>query len=533
MASLKLVLCCFITLQYVAAYKMALFVPNMANSQVLFNARVAETLAKAGHDVTMIMITSMDDFDGSDVKIMPEVKIHRVNASFGLKKKYMEEQQSKMIFQDLPMWDHRLRAHLDRMTTFLTESCRKMVENKEFLRWLSNQKFDLAFAHMYDVCPIGLIHYAKIPSWIWLNSGALTDFVAYYMGVPIIPSYVPPLIMESSDHMNFVERTKSLIGHTLMTILWKKKFADRETTIFQELIDANFPDIVDIAKKCPLVMVNSNEMYDLPRPTLAKIVNIGGVGIEKMNARPLPQEYQQIVDNAEGLVVFSFGSVAPGHKMPTEWKLSFIEAFKSFPNYHVFWRYAGTDLKDKIPPNVHLFDWLPQSDLLIHPKTKAFISHGGYNSIQEAISAGVPMITIALFGDQPKNAKLAERQQFSINLRKSELSAETIADALSEIFNDQSYSERIKQLSEMVEKKPLSPSHLLVSWAAFTAEFKTLDNLVPAGNKLNFFQYHSLDVIAFLLGVAFLSLLIFFKLLKLVLSKGLNMLFRTQKEKKA
>ncbi|RCN32250.1 hypothetical protein ANCCAN_21956 [Ancylostoma caninum] len=56
------------------AYKMVLFVPNMANSQVIFNSRVAETLAKAGHDVTMVMISAMDDFDSGDVKIMKEVK---------------------------------------------------------------------------------------------------------------------------------------------------------------------------------------------------------------------------------------------------------------------------------------------------------------------------------------------------------------------------------------------------------------------------------------------------------------------------
>lgn len=89
-----------------------------------------------------------------------------------------------------------------------------MVENKEFLKWLVTQKFDLAFSHIYDVCPIGLIHYAKIPSWIWLNrsdcgtrlsdfvasaavlifiyfSGGLMDFVAHYIGVPTIPSFNP------------------------------------------------------------------------------------------------------------------------------------------------------------------------------------------------------------------------------------------------------------------------------------------------------------------------------------------------------
>ncbi|RCN27719.1 hypothetical protein ANCCAN_26545 [Ancylostoma caninum] len=208
------------------------------------------------------------------------------------------------------------------------------------------------------------------------------DFVAYYIGVPIIPSYMPPIAMESSDHMNFLERTKSLIGHTLTSLLWKRLFADGETAIFRELIDPNFPDIVDVAKECPLVMVNSNELYDLPRPTLAKIVNIGGIGIQIKDAKPLSPEFQRIVDAAEGIVVFSFGSVAPSHKMPMSWKMAFVDAFKRFPRYHFIWRYERTDLQEEIPPNVHIFKWLPQADLLQNPKTKAFLSHGGYNSMQ-------------------------------------------------------------------------------------------------------------------------------------------------------
>ncbi|KAK6751611.1 hypothetical protein RB195_003181 [Necator americanus] len=450
-----------------------------------------------------------------------------------MKKRDMEEEQSKVIFEDLSAWDSRLREHIGRMTTLLVTSCRKMVENREFLNWLEAEKFDLAFSHMYDVCPIGLIHHAKIPSWIWLNSGALMDFVAYYMGVPTIPSYTPPVVMESSDHMNFIERTKSLIGHTLISFMWKKMFADGETAIFQELIDHDFPDIVDVAKKCPLVMVNSNELYDLPRPTLAKIVNIGGIGIQEKDAKLLPQEFQRIVDTAEGIVVFSFGSVTPSHKMPMKWKMAFVNAFRRFPKYHFLCRYQATDLQDKISPNVHLFKWLPQADLLQNPKTKAFISHGGYNSVQEAISAGVPMITVALFGDQPKNAKMAERHQFAINLRKSDLSADTIADALRKMLNDQSYSQKIKRLSQMTKKKPVSASHLLVSWAEFVAEFKTLDNLVPAGNKLNFFQYHSLDVIAFLLLIVTIILYISWKFLKLATCKLYSIFFRSKKEKKA
>ncbi|RCN29813.1 UDP-glucoronosyl and UDP-glucosyl transferase [Ancylostoma caninum] len=243
------------------------------------------------------------------------------------------------------------------------------------------------------------------------------------------------------------------------------------------------------------------------------------------------QEFQRIVDRAEGIVVFSFGSVTPSEKMPGSWKLAFIDAFKRFPNYHFIWRYVGTDLQGELPPNVHVFKWLPQSDLLQNPKIKAFITHGGYNSVQESISAGVPLITIPLFGDQPKNALLAERHRFAVTIHKSDLSADVIAKALDTILTDHSFSRNVERLSRMVRKQPVSAAHLIVSWAEFVAEFRTLDNLVPAGTKLNFIQYHSLDVITFLLSAFAFVLFVIYKLLKFIILKLCSVIYRKRKQK--
>ncbi|KAJ1365473.1 UDP-glucuronosyltransferase 1-1 [Parelaphostrongylus tenuis] len=254
---------------------------------------------------------------------------------------------------------------------------------------------------------------------------------------------------------------------------------DRETELFRNLVDPNFPDIVDIAKECPLVMVNSNELYEAPRPKLSKIVNIGGVGMESNASGPLSADFQRIINSSVGLVVFSFGSVAPSLKMPLTWKKAFLNAFSYFPEHHFVMKYEGTDLQNQLPPNVHVFKWFPQTALLAHPKTVAFISHGGYNSLQmilakdnaitlrmrimgisrqyyctamirkillklqrtmlsakhrkkEAIIAGVPLVILALFGDQPKNAKLAEKHRIAVNLQKNNLTADAIADALQE-----------------------------------------------------------------------------------------------------
>lgn len=38
-----------------------------------------------------------------------------------------------------------------------------------------------------------------------------------------------------------------------------------------------------------------------------------------------------------------------------------------------------------------------------HPRTQAFVTHGGANGLYEAVYHGVPLFGIPLFSDQPDN----------------------------------------------------------------------------------------------------------------------------------
>ncbi|MPY64088.1 glycosyltransferase, partial [Streptomyces spongiae] len=53
-------------------------------------------------------------------------------------------------------------------------------------------------------------------------------------------------------------------------------------------------------------------------------------------------------------------------------------------------------------PHVRVVDRFPQQLLLEH--ADLFVTHGGYNSIREAVRAGVPMAVRPMFGDQQYNA---------------------------------------------------------------------------------------------------------------------------------
>lgn len=71
-----------------------------------------------------------------------------------------------------------------------------------------------------------------------------------------------------------------------------------------------------------------------------------------------------------------------------------------------------------------------------HPKTRAFITHGGSHGVYEGICNAVPMVLMPLFGDQMDNAKRVESRGAGLTLNILKMTSKDISVALKAVIND-------------------------------------------------------------------------------------------------
>ncbi|XP_065697555.1 UDP-glucuronosyltransferase 1A1-like isoform X2 [Patagioenas fasciata] len=382
-------------------------------------------------------------------------------------------------------------------------SCSHLLYNKELLRYLEQSQFDAILTDPVLLCGPILAEHLSLPSVFFLR-GIPCSLDLQATQCPSPPSYVPRMFTDLTDRMNFLQRVKNLIFETPNYFFCDFAFQPY-AKLASEFLQRDVT-VMDLLRPASIWLLRLDFVLDYPRPLMPNIIVIGGVNCAH---KKLTQEFEAIVNASgeHGIVVFSLGSLVSD--IPMKKAEEIADALGSVPQT-VLWRYTGKAPRN-LPKNVKLVKWLPQNDLLAHPKTRAFITHGGSHGIYEGICNAVPMVLMPLFGDQMDNAKRVESRGAGLTLNVLEMTSQDISAALKAVINDKKYKENIKRLSELHLDRPIHPLDLAVHWVEFVMKHKGAPHLRPAAHDLNWIQYHSLDVIAFLLAVVLLSLFISLK----------------------
>ncbi|EFN87669.1 UDP-glucuronosyltransferase 2B13 [Harpegnathos saltator] len=119
---------------------------------------------------------------------------------------------------------------------------------------------------------------------------------------------------------------------------------------------------------------------------------------------------------------------------------------------------------------------------------------------QEAISYGVPMIGIPLFGDQRVNIQSYVKKKVAISLNSiSDVTEEKLTSALNTILKDPIYRENTQKLSRLFLDRPMSALDTAIYWVEYAAKYGNF--LQSPAVRFSWWQRRLLDVYAFLLFV--------------------------------
>jgi UDP:flavonoid glycosyltransferase YjiC (YdhE family) len=105
----------------------------------------------------------------------------------------------------------------------------------------------------------------------------------------------------------------------------------------------------------------------------------------------------------------------------------------------------GGDWKD-----CHVYRYAPQLWLLEH--AHAFITHGGANSVMEALTAGVPMLVSPMCNDQFHQAWFARRAGVGVVEDLVAAPVDRIAGHLGALFDDARIKERMREVSATYQR---------------------------------------------------------------------------------
>ncbi|CAB3397357.1 unnamed protein product [Caenorhabditis bovis] len=482
------------------AGKVLVYSPAISRSHLISNGRIADALVDAGHEVVMLIVEyeKLTSFTGT--------KKAKVIKMEGISNKFMEDMEGVSEH----MLTHNRLGFIERafFEVTLNEMCDAILQHRDQLEQLRKYNFDVAFSEQIDLCGVGVIRYLGIENHLWISTTPIMDAVSYNLGIPQPTSYVPTVEEnDNGDVMSFSQRLFNLYMY-FGTIAVHRFGTDRTTEIFRKYVP-DFPNVREIAANSSLCFVNSDEVLDFPRPTISKTIFIGGLGVPN-DVKPLDEKFTKIMSKGKkGVVVVSLGSIVDFRALPNHAKFGILKAIEEMSDYHFLVK-INTDDKETSDQftavkNVDFVTWLPQVDLLAHPRLKLFVMHGGINGLIETALRAVPMVVIPIFADQFRNGRMVEKRGIGKVLSKLDINYENFKSTVEHVLNTPTYKENAIRIAEMMRNKPFSPEERLVKWTQFAIENGVLEELHVEGSRMNSIVYFNLDVFAFVFSVIFLA----------------------------
>ncbi len=273
------------------------------------------------------------------------------------------------------------------------------------------------------------------------------------------------------------------------------------------ILSTNTPNFMEYHRNVQGHFVEYPKILEDAFATGSDVFNLGG-GCPEVTTKPLPTEVQKFIEKKEskGTIIVAFGNYVKWHLAPDDIRQKFLDGLRLLSDYRVIFQNPAEPYD--MPEHVLQLGWLPQREILAHPSTKLFISHGGVKSIKETICNGVHALVFPIFGDQYYNAYGIQKLKIGDAVDKTMLTPQKLANKVRTVITETSDGLQIKALKYHMQDQIQPESDTAAFWAERIIKRQGLPRefFGRRSMDMSLVQYLCLDII--FLALAFTSALL-------------------------
>lgn len=212
-------------------------------------------------------------------------------------------------------------------------------------------------------------------------------------------------------------------------------------------LQADYPSLITFAVKGLDQYVLTYKEYDFTDDRLREFRYVGPHMDDQVDEKS-SEEFRPILDSMRStgkkIVYCSFGTVDSEKNV----KGFIARVSNAATQLDIIVIVSAKNASEHDSPNVKIFKWVPQRLVLTY--CDLFITHGGINSVHDAIRAGVPMIVYPIENGYDQNGNSSRVVHHGLGLRGDfdNDTTDEMKRKMSEIFNDIGFRKNVEALRD-------------------------------------------------------------------------------------
>lgn len=439
-----------------------------------------------------------------DKDVWPENSHYKIYSYGSIEKFGVVFNEALELVRKEPVWGY---SNFNKAMVFICEEFMK----SGVLNELRKVKFDMSMSDIPNFIHKFLVEELDIKLNTYVCPPSLPNL--FWDLFEFNPSYLPAIGATFTDVMTFKERFINSI-FVFGTKVVFKLFRGEQSSVFRKY-GYDISDDVFVRNSLIMIQYPYGLFFNVAFPP--NFVRLNAVTPKPAN--PITDKTLDVfLSRHKKNIYFSQGTIVK--IVDFDRVMGLFEHFKDYGFILAFKQaWVKEELRNKFPKNVLLTGWVPQNDLLADKRLNAFITHGGCNSVAEALYHFKPIIALGVTIDQINTASAIKKKGVGVVIHDAlNIDSAKLIPALEELLhpeNNNTYIANAKKYGNILRNNR-NPRQVYHEWIDYGFELGYEHLLVQAYSKYNFIQLYNYDVLLVWIIIFYLIFLLFKKIFVLI-----------------